>query len=74
MPHRRRKVILSAIAEMMTMVDTEEMREERESYVALDVVKCVQCGKGCFLKRGEAFKCVCGSTVCKLPLEGCRSY
>ncbi len=55
------------------MTDTEEMRREREGFVALDVVKCTSCGKGCFLKRGEAFKCVCGATEYKLPLEGGRA-
>ena len=57
----------------MAMVDTEEMKRERENFVALDVVRCAGCGKGVFLKRGEEFKCVCGATAYTLPLEGGRA-
>lgn len=55
------------------MTDTLEQAEERAAFVALDVVKCVACGKASFVKRGEPFKCVCGATEGKLPLDGCRA-
>jgi len=43
----------------MAMTDTKEMAEERESYVALDVVTCA-CGRVSLVRRGEEFLCVCG--------------
>jgi len=55
------------------MTDTLEQAEERAAFVALDVVRCVACGKTHSLRRGESFKCVCGATEGRLPLEGERA-
>ena len=58
---------------MAPMADTPEMAAERENFVALDLMRCGGCGKGVFMKRGEAFQCVCGATAYTLPLEGGRA-
>lgn len=40
----------------MAMTDTKEMAEERENYVALDVVRCA-CGRVYLVRRGEENTC-----------------
>lgn len=52
------------------MTDTLEQAEERAAFVPLYVLKCAECGRGAFVKNGEPFKCVCGATEGRLPLEG----
>ena len=46
------------------MTDTEEMKRERENFVALDIVTCAACGRVWMVRRGkEEAKCVCGKTA-----------
>lgn len=46
------------------MTDTEEMQRERESFVALDLMRCASCGRVYFVRRGkEPEICPCGGEL-----------
>ena len=48
----------------LNVLDTDEMRAERESFVALDLMRCASCGRVFFVRRGkEPEICPCGGEL-----------